>query len=107
MAELPFDQELDREHAEAWRRRQLWLEEQSRRHARRATIKSELRRGAGVVARGRRGANDEPLTERITVTATPSERARLQSLADELRVSVPALLRACALAYERRLEGRL
>lgn len=98
-AELPFDRDVDRDHAERHRERQ-------RRAERRAVIKNELRRGAGIVA-GRRGANDAPLTERVAVTTTVSEMERIQRLADELGVSVPTLLRGCALVFERRLEGRL
>lgn len=99
-AELPFDRDVDREALEQHR-------ERARRAERRLDIKGELRRGAGVISPGRRQNGSPRATERIPIDVTPAELERLQGLADELHITLPALLRGCALAYERRLEGRL
>lgn len=98
--DMPFDRDVDREHLERHRAK-------LRRGARRVEIKNELRRGSGVVYPGRRSAGSPPPTERIAIKVTAGELARIEHLAGELHLSVPALIRACVLTYGRKLEGQL
>lgn len=102
-ADMPYERDVDREHAEK-HREQRRLD--NGRADRRATIKNELRRGAGVLPAERRPP-EAPATERISFKVSVGELARLKRTAAELHLSVPALLRAAALTLDRRLEGRL
>lgn len=98
-ADLPYERDVDREHAEQHRAR-------AQRAERRVEIKNELHRVAGLRPGARREAGSPPLTERVTALFAVGELERLQRAADELGVSVRSLVRGGALLLARRLEGR-
>lgn len=98
-ADLPYDRDTDRKHAQA-------LRDATALKRRVESARADLCKAAGIKRGEKRPPGSPPATERASVPLSVTEEARIKRAAQAVGLSVKDFLRAAGLHFFNRVEGQ-